>query len=148
MAKFQIYGLEAEELYVKGGKTLEEISKFLGISIKTLSCWKKRGEWSEKRKTYLTSAQGTIGILETVLQEKIEELRGLPAEEINSKRIDGITKLVASIQKLKREDDLKAQTINVMGEFGRFVRAKSLKERELDLVTRLIQEFFEFIRES
>jgi len=148
MAKFQQYGANAEDLYVRKGRTLQEIAQLLGLSVQTLSRWKIRHHWAEKRREYQVSTPGTIALLEDVLAEKVQELRGLPADEVNSKRIDAITKLVSSIQKLRREDDLRTQTVHVMSEFSRFVRQKKLKERELDMVIGLVHEFFEFVREA
>ena len=146
MAKYRDYGFEAETLYVRRGQTLEQVAKFLGLSVQTLSRWKKKGNWGEKRKLFMTSPQGAIGALEDVLRSKIDELRNLPAEEINSKRIDGITKLVASINRIRKEQDLRTQAIFVMQEFGQFVRARNLKNNEIDMITKLIQDFFEYVR--
>ncbi len=148
MAKFNDYGFEAENLYVRKGMTLEQIANLLGISVQSLSRWKKRGDWGGKRKIFMASPSGAIGALEEVLRNKIEELRNLPAEEINSKRIDGITKLVASISRIRKEQDLRTQAIFVMQEFGRFIRARDLNQHDLDVVTKLIQEFFEFVRDK
>ncbi len=147
MGKFSRYGQNAEDLYVRQGKTLQDISELLGISMQTLSRWKQKYDWTERRRIYRVSMPGTIQILEDVLKEKIEQLRELQAQDVDGKQIDGITKLVASIQKLKREDDLRSQTIRVMSEFSRFIKQKNLKERELDLVINLVQEFFDFVRD-
>lgn len=54
MTKYSYLGYKAEDLYVQEQKTLEEISSILGVSENTLSKWKKKAKWKEKRDSYLS----------------------------------------------------------------------------------------------
>ena len=148
MSKFQEFGLEAEQLYVKDDKTLQEIATMFGLSIQTVSRWKIKGGWRDKRKKYRGSARGTIELLEEVLRGKVEELRGMAADEITQNHTDALVKLVASISKLKKEDDIRVQAITVISELTKFISKREYAEDEKELFTKLFQEFFIYLRDA
>ena len=55
MNKFTEYGILAEKYYVEEQQSLLEISKKLNITTKTLTEWKNKERWEEKRKNFLSS---------------------------------------------------------------------------------------------
>lgn len=48
---------EAERIYIYEYSTIEEIAAKLKLNRKTVMSWKERGDWENKRKTYLKSKQ-------------------------------------------------------------------------------------------
>jgi len=147
MSKFQEFGLDAEQMYVREDKTLQELANFFGLSIQTLSRWKIAGDWEGKRKKYRGTVRSTIDILEDVLRGKAEELRTMAASAITAEYTDALVKLVASISKLKKEDDIRVQAITVMGEFSKFVKRQGLDDKKLMPITKLIQDFFIYLKD-
>jgi len=147
MSKYGIYGQECERLYVQKHRTLEQISELTGVSINTLSKWKQTSKWEEKRRAYEASPAGTVQALEDVLTLKIEQVRKLPAEAINSKLIDGLAKIVASIGKIRRGVDTLQATITVFDDFTRFLKDRAKKEEDkLEWLGERMREYFEYIR--
>ena len=145
IGKFPKYGPEAERMYVEG-KSTYEIARFLPVSQRTLERWRKEYDWDEKRRVYRSGVFGSVAALEKLLLQKLEELQQLPADQVDSKRIDSITKLVASIHKMKQEMDFRTQVVNVMYKFSTFIRQKDLTDEQLKTITELVQDFFQWAR--
>jgi len=148
MSKFQEYGLAAEQFYVKDNKKLQEISDMYGLSIQTVSRWKRAGNWEQKRKKYRSSARGTIDVLEEVLRTKVEELRDLSASEITEKHTDSLVKLVAALSKLKKEDDIRVQAITVISEMTKFINKQEYSDKQKEFLRKVFQEFFIYLRDA
>ena len=55
MGKFEDYGILAEKYFVEDQLPVSAIAKKLNLTDKTLHEWKKRGNWEDKRRDYLTS---------------------------------------------------------------------------------------------
>ena len=55
MGKFEDYGILAEKYYVEDQLPISTIGKKLNLTDKTLHDWKKKGNWEDKRRDYLTS---------------------------------------------------------------------------------------------
>jgi hypothetical protein len=55
MAKENLYGPEAERLYVTEQCTIAEIASRLRIAERSVRNWKEKGRWDEKRQAYLSS---------------------------------------------------------------------------------------------
>ncbi len=148
MGKYEIYGKDAERLYVQRSKTLTEIHELLHISLQTLSRWKQEGGWEEKKRAFLSSPRGAVEVMEEALLRKIEEIRKIHADDITPGQIDGLSKLVSMIQKMRRESDPLGQAIAVFDEFSKFVKGKEKDRRKLDWLYTQMQEFFEQLKEG
>lgn len=55
MGKFEDYGILAEKYYVEDQLPISAIGKKLNLTDKTLHDWKKKGNWEDKRREYLTA---------------------------------------------------------------------------------------------
>jgi hypothetical protein len=55
MAKENLYGPEAERLYVTEQCTLAEIASRLRIAERSVRNWKEKNRWDEKRQAYINS---------------------------------------------------------------------------------------------
>lgn len=92
MGKFAALYDEAERLYVQDGKTLEDIKKTLQVSTKTLSQWKKDGEWDEQRKRYLKSERH----FKDILHELKHKLAVKALESMNPQDVYALVRVVAA----------------------------------------------------
>lgn len=144
--KEAIYYEPARDLFVKKNKNLREISEIIPVSPQTLSKWKADGDWDREKKAYLTSPQGAVEILKEVLLLKTEEIRGMTASEIDAGTLDSLAKLVAMITRLEKEADPLAQTIFVFEKFSGFVREKERDSEKIDWISKMMQGFFENVR--
>lgn len=148
MGKFEVYGKDAERLYVQRNKTLTEIGGLCGISLQTLSRWKQEGGWEEKKRAYLSSPRGAVEVIEEVLLRKVEEIRKIHAEDVTSGQIDGLSKLVSMIEKMRRESDPLGQAIAVFEEFSQFVKGREKDPRKVGWLYAQMQGFFDRIKEG
>ena len=55
MGKFEDYGILAEKYFVEDQLPISAIARKLNLTDKTLHDWKKKGNWEDKRRDYLTS---------------------------------------------------------------------------------------------
>jgi len=148
VAKYSTYGMDAERLYVREGKTIEELHQILGISRTTFIKWKEKYKWDAKRKVYLSTPRATIDTLERVLAKKVEQIDTMQVDEINQTVTDGLVKLMAAVRRAKKEVSFRSQSINVMGRFGPFVKNKEKDRVKVEWLTKMMQAFFEDIREE
>jgi hypothetical protein len=66
----------AEQLYVFRGRTYDEISREISVSVSQLMRWSKAGEWKQKRDQYLQSKSQNLTRLIGVRDRIIEHLEG------------------------------------------------------------------------
>lgn len=145
MGKRATYGIQAETLYVREGKSLTEISKILPIRIQTLSNWKKKGEWDRKRDAFMRSS---IVASEMLLEEAVSFMRKRKdsKEPLSPKEADAIVKIISSAKKLEEKSDFPGTALVVLGELMRF-----LKDRDREAAKALdrnIQDFSQYIWEK
>jgi len=149
MAKYRSYGMEAESMYIRKNKKCTEIGELLGISWRTIERWKRKYNWEEKRLEYNKTARGAIEVIETLLHEKLDDF--VKKEDITLKDIkgfaDAISKIVASLEKLRKTTDLRTQVITVMTEFSSYIKKINLKVGQIEFVTKLVQGFFDYTRD-
>lgn len=148
MGKYATYGVDSERLYVREGKTVEEIHQILGLSRTTIIKWKKKGKWDAKRKAYLSTPRATVDTLERVLAKKVEQVDQMEPEEINQTVTDGLVKLMAAVRRAKKEVHFRSEAINVMARFGPFVRDREKDKGKVEWLTKMMRAFFEDIRDD
>jgi hypothetical protein len=140
--KEELFFNEAERLYV-AGYTLDTIREHLPepVSLPTLSRWKDKGGWGEKRRQALASLRNVADILMEVLEEKIVALR--QERGLNAGDFDAIAKATASIERLKKGAyDLRTVAVEVMGKFTEWLRKNLTDQEELNLVAKKLQAWF------
>ena len=142
MSKKATYGVQAENLYVRDGRNVTEISRILPVTIPTLSKWKISGEWDRKRDVYMRSA---IVASEMLLSEAVSLLQNRKASEepMPPKEADAIVKIISAAKKLEEKSDFPATALAVLGELLRF-----LKERDAEAAKALdrnVQDFTAYI---
>lgn len=148
MARFRDIGPEAERLFVQEQKTLEEIQSILRglghkVSITSLSLWKKRYKWGEKRDSYSTSPQGAAETAKQLVIQIAEEIRQKirTGENIDPGLVDKFTKAVGSLEKLENKVDPRAQTLFVMKNFVEYMQKKG------QAAQKLLEELEDYLRD-
>ena len=110
----------AESLFVREGKSLEQIAVMTGVSAGTLKRWSADGRWAAKRKEHQHESP-SVGL------EKLKRLRARLIEEMpedsheNASQIDQLAKLDKSIAGMERRADTIGATLDVMMSFAQFV---------------------------
>jgi len=107
------FGQAAETLFLQG-KSLEEIAALLGVARKTVGEWSVKGQWMAKRTVRATSPGEIAGFAEDILRAKLQELRSLPAEQIDAGKIDGLYKLLKAAERIAKETRLLEKAVLVM----------------------------------
>ncbi len=142
MAKARDFYPAAEELYVRKGKTLEEIKAIIAVSTTTLTKWKKDGDWGRKRKDYLTrTRQGPAQRLRDKLFKLLED-----AQDIDPKTVDSVSKIVAAIEKIEGGRDALGATIEVMDRFSQYLQKNEKDSAFLDRFTEHLHGFFSEVK--
>lgn len=99
---------EAERLYLYEFLTTEEIAQRLNVSRRTITTWKEKGDWTNKRKKYLQSKQ--------TFHEELYELarklmNGIAAdidagEKVEPGRMYAFCRMLPMFVKVKSYEDL------------------------------------------
>lgn len=117
---------KAAELLYKHGWTRQRISKLLDVTTKTISTWKKKGDWDGKMNEYIFHKDQSeasiwkiihfqskaISKMTEIQLKKLEdetEAENISKMLINNSQLDGLKKLVSSIttKELRASDYLK-----------------------------------------
>lgn len=154
MAKYGVYGNQAEELYVRQGLTLLEISRVLPVSQQTLSSWKSRYRWDEKRQEFRRTPTAAADRVADILEQQLEEISTkIRSGELSSvKAADTIAKLVASHQRVKKEEgiDILGTAPMVMHRFVNYLmnrdEYKELGEQLADVIPEFMDHLWERYR--
>lgn len=141
--KYDDYGIDAERLFVKKGKTLSEIAQLLPVNIKTLSNWKRKYDWSGKRKAYLRGPIASADKIAEILSAKLEKI---DPQTVDAKQVDQIIKLVASMKKLDKSIDRFGISIDLVDDLLTYLKRKN-KKLMADLVEAL-PGFWEEMKEK
>ena len=146
MGKYELYGAQAERMYVQEGKTLEQIKEILQVSLPTLSDWSKKCDWPKKRAEKLKRPQLIEERVRHKLYEKLEALCQVHNEDFGSKEADQISKLVSALGKLEANRDPLRAAVSIMEQFTNFLRRK--QPQLIPQLAEIIPAFFEQVRED
>jgi hypothetical protein len=145
MGKWDECGQEAELLYIEGTPP-KVISKIFGVSEQTLSKWKKRFHWAQKREAYRkrpAAIQEKIGRLLSV------EIDNIVPGESETWHADMVSKYAKALSNLGGVDDFAASVVQVMRDFTAYISADTdLTERQKGVIFTKIQEYFAYVKEK
>lgn len=140
--KRDLYYEEAQSLFITGMK-LVDISRIMPVKARTLSSWKKLGHWQRKMEL-VTEHPKLIGeALKGLVKKKVTKLLKDP-EGINLSSVDELNKIISLIDRLKEQCwDERAAIVEVMSKFGEFARRQVGEKKELQVLARLMEKFFQ-----
>ena len=103
MAKVDVFGPEAERLYVMEQCSLAEIASRLGVAERSIRNWKERGGWDDKRRGYLASRQSFHEELYEFGRELLASVRRDMAEgrEVSASRFYSLLRLLPNLIKVQ-----------------------------------------------
>jgi hypothetical protein len=140
MSKEALYYDQAEGLYARG-HTLEQIAGIIPVSVPTLSRWKQKGGWEDKRRAIMAGSRNVAEILQEALEEKITSLRG--SGVLDERAFDSIAKASAAIERLRRGAyDFRGAAVEVMERFTAWARREIQETEELRRLGEWIQGWF------
>jgi hypothetical protein len=136
------YYQEAQSLFIIG-TDLEKIKEIVPVSISTLENWQSVGVW-ERKKELMTEHPKLIGeVLKGLVKKKVKKLFS-NEEEINFTSIDEINKILGLIERFEEQSwDQRAAIVEAMSLFGNFARRQMGKKKDLELLAKLMEKFFE-----
>ncbi|MBN2189330.1 MAG: hypothetical protein JW699_07735 [Chitinispirillaceae bacterium] len=111
MAKENLYGPEAERLYVTEQSTIAEIASRLRIAERSVRNWKERGRWDEKRQAYLNSRRAFHEELYDFGQHLLrkireDEMNGVP---VAPHRYHALMSICPNLTKIRDYEDVSRQ---------------------------------------
>jgi transposase len=150
-----------EDLYVRGEKTYEEISKESGVSIAQVQRWADKYGWKKskedlKRERLKAQSEARSVVREKILLDLKKQKERYDAffESLDPKQIDtqatyaynSLCKTISEIQKdLDSKPDLLRMAPYVMDEFVKFVKKAEKETSNQEVVFALIDRFFDEI---
>lgn len=97
----------AEELFTVEGLTLEEISKKLDISGRTLAGWSTAGNWVERRKKHrddiASIKRNSFRLRKELAQKALETLESM--ESINPQDMHGFRSVISMLEPKEKDKD-------------------------------------------
>lgn len=108
---------QAERMFIREGKGVTEVADTLGISRATISRWKKKRNWDQRRLDFNNSTQAISEKLLKLLADDVNSL-----QQLDSSAVDRITKAVKSIKSLNQDVDMLGTTITVMEQLAHFLQ--------------------------
>lgn len=102
----------AFRMYAKG-LDMKEIAATLGIVPQTLSGWRKKYDWDNRRAVYVQSTHATVDKLRKLLSDHVEGLEDLA----DDKDADKLVKITAAIQRLDEHFDYLGSVLKVSEEW-------------------------------
>lgn len=83
----------AEKLFVEDGLTAKEISTIVGISVQTLSKWKKEGNWENKRNELLAAPHK----IKEFLMEELKNIASGLESKIDADALAKVSKVIETL---------------------------------------------------
>lgn len=136
-----------EDQYVKKGKSFTSIKELFGVSLTTLTKWKKDGAWDQKRKAFLASPKTVLEMAEEVLRKKLEEVMNTLQEKVDVGVIDGLTKLIKNVERLRKEYKLLDISVLVMDEFVSFIKGRENDPERREVIFSMVNQYINFVSE-
>ncbi|MDQ7799548.1 MAG: hypothetical protein RDU76_11515 [Candidatus Edwardsbacteria bacterium] len=117
MSKQQLYGAEAERMYVIDQLTIAEIASRLRANEKTIRSWKDAGDWEIKRGAYLKSKQSFHEELYEFGRLLLKKIREDMANNIpvDANRLYTLTRIIPQLIKVKDYEQIAKQRDNESG---------------------------------
>jgi hypothetical protein len=111
MARLDVAPLAvARRLFLSGITDMQELERLTGIAERTLINYRGRERWLDQKDQAavqsLDAGESVADIAQAlwrILWEKVQEIRDLPAEQIDPVLLDGLHKLVKSVKLMSQE---------------------------------------------
>lgn len=113
----------ALQLFLHGNITQQEIAERVGVTVQTISSWKKKFGWEKLKKSLLTTRKAELARLYDQLSELNTHIQDREAGQryASTGEADTIGKLTKAIRNLETETSI-AQTVDVFIEFSEFLQ--------------------------
>lgn len=135
MMKKQAFYDKAQMLYVESGLTFARITELTTVSERTLSDWKKDGNWAEKRANFIKLQNSCSASLYRMLKSMTDIVNDQmdKNEAPDMAMVSAIEKLSKSIAKIKpvEQINIEEQTLSQ--------QEKSASNNDQDSVTRIAE---------
>lgn len=120
MSKSNIYLEQAEFLYLKNN-TLSHIATILPVSIQSLSKWKEKYHWEEKRKKHNRQPLAMADKISEIMEKKVNEI--VAAEgKMTGEQADALAKLSAIRKTLGSTEDYASMVVMVTEKLAKFAQ--------------------------
>ncbi len=106
-------------MFIREGKGTQEIAAALGVAPSTVTRWKKKRNWEQRRLDYQNSALNIAEKLLKLLSRDVQEL-----QRLDPAAVDKIVKAVKAIRSLNQDVDMLGATIEVMEQLANFLQSR------------------------
>lgn len=145
MGKAKDYLRDAELLYLSG-YTLFEISNVMPVSVTTLSEWKNKYSWGEKRKTLGRNPAEMAAKINGLMADLVDQIVEAKARGEDTTALgDELSKYNKVKEGLVRTEDHPAAVVKVTADLSRFMVGR-LNDRERAKFMELLTSYYEKIK--
>lgn len=120
MSKANLYLSEAEFLYLKGN-TLTQIATIIPLTIQTLSRWKDKYFWDEKKKKQNRQPLAMADNLSELMLKEVNEIVA-SGGRVTAEQADKLAKLSAIRKTLGATEDYAAMVVTVTEKLAKFAQ--------------------------
>ena len=132
----------AEDMFVREGRTLQEIAEHAGVSKTTAARWSKDGGWVEKRKRRL--AENPQAGLEKLCETRRRMLENWP-DDPEPGQVDALHKLDLIIVREEERVGGPGPALRVMEDFAAYV-ARTRDADAAALIARSVEDYLGEVR--
>lgn len=113
--------IECQKMYVKENKNLAEIRCIKNIATNTLSRWKKKRNWEEKRKKYSSTIDDIRNMADEVMPDILNAIVSTKDLNMKAKLLDGLSEVMKTKKETGEYAEKKNVVFGIMNMFSSFV---------------------------
>ena len=139
---------DAENLFTRHGRSIDEVAAALHLSKGTLARWSKAGNWVARRQEFLKNSP--TASIETLKKRRVKIIELMGADDASDAKLtDQLWKLTKVLESLEARADAIGPILDVMEKFARFVAQKASDESdgsdssEPDVIRRWTEQFLD-----
>ena len=142
--KWELYGEEAERLFVREHRTSQQIAKILPVGVSTVIRWKEKYGWENKLKLAVPRHGSVMDALQDLIVLMAERLKAGEVDKYVADWTKGIKELTGSLIEIEAVLDPRAKALDALGDFTQFAWTKD--PDIMPQLSFLVEEYLESLK--
>ena len=131
----------AEMLYVREGKSFQQVAALLGTGTMTVCRWAREGNWKERRRE--RRRESPQASLDALKRQRDLLIKGLDGKALdNPVAINALSKLNLAIQRMESPPEPIEMMLDVIGRFAEFIAARA-DDNECAVMRKWVEKFLD-----
>ncbi len=138
----------ARKLFVEEGLSYLDVGARLKVPESIVRKWSKTGNWERSREELSGSARTLYEMALKILKAKLMQLEQLPPEQITTGQLDGLNKLMLTVQNARETVRLLEAAVIAGEEFIGFIRRTVPDEATRTIIFHEWERFLDWAKEA